>query len=75
MRWTNIPGETGYEIARSRYKTKNFRRVKRVSYKYSTTRIKTPRNRTYYYKIRAYKTVDGKRIYAPWSKVRAYRLR
>jgi len=75
LRWTNIPGESGYQISRSRYKTKRFSTVKRVSYKYSTTRIKTTRNRRYYYKIRAYKTVDGKRIYAPWSKVRAYRLR
>ncbi|HHW95095.1 MAG TPA: hypothetical protein GX736_04110 [Mogibacterium sp.] len=75
LRWTNIPGESGYQISRSRYKTKRFSTVKRVSYKYSTTRIKTPRNRRYYYKIRAYKTVDGKRIYAPWSAVRSYRLR
>ncbi|HHW95434.1 MAG TPA: InlB B-repeat-containing protein [Mogibacterium sp.] len=75
LRWRNIPGESGYQIARSRYKTKRFRTVKRVSSKYSATRLKTPRNRRYYYKIRAYKTVDGRRIYAPWSKVRSYRLR
>lgn len=76
LRWTNIPGESGYQIARSRYKTKRFSTVKRVLSQHSTTtRIKTPRNRRYYYKIRAYKTVDGRRIYAPWSAVRSYRLR
>lgn len=75
VKWTNIPGESGYQIARSAYKTKNFSTVKTPSYKYSSTTVKTKRNKTYYYKVRAYKTVDGKRIYAPWSSVRAYRLR
>ncbi|HHW95298.1 MAG TPA: leucine-rich repeat protein [Mogibacterium sp.] len=76
VRWTNIPGESGYQIVRSRYKTKGFRTIRRPSYKYSrTSRIRTTRNRRFYYKIRAYKNVDGKRIYGPWSNLRSYRLR
>lgn len=75
VRWTNIYGESGYQIARSRYKTKKFSVVKTASYKYSSATVKTTRNRTYYYKVRAYKTVSGKRIYGPWSAVRAYKLR
>lgn len=73
--WNNIPGETGYEIARSKYSTKKFVVVKRVSYKYKSARIKTSRYKKYYYKVRAYKTVNGKRIYGPWSSVKSYTLR
>ena len=65
--WNNIPGESGYQIARSKSSTKNFKIVKRVSKNYKSTKIKTPRYKKYYYKVRAYKTVNGKRIYGPWS--------
>lgn len=72
--WNNIPGESGYEIARSKYSTKKFSIVKRVSYKYKSTTIKTPRNVKYYYKVRAYKTVNGQKIYGPWSQATSYKL-
>ena len=47
---------------------------------YSTTTgktktITTKKGKTYYYKIRAYKVVDGKKIYAPWSDVKSYKLK
>ena len=72
--WNNIPGESGYQIARSKSSTKNFKIVKRVSKNYKSTKIKTPRYKKYYYKVRAYKTVNGKRIYGPWSSGKSYRL-
>ena len=73
--WNSIPGERGYEIARSKCSSEKFNVVKRVSCKYKSTIIKTPRNVKYYYKIRAYKTVSGKRVYGPWSSVVSYTLR
>ena len=75
VKWSNIPGESGYQIARSKYKNKGYSVVKTVSYKYSSYKIKTTRNKTYYYKIRAYKTVDGKKIYGPWSTYKSYKLK
>lgn len=69
VEWDNIPGESGYQIARSKYKTKKFSIVKRVNYKYSSAKVNTNTNIPYYYKVRAYKNVNGKRIYAPWSSV------
>ena len=35
--------------------------------------ISAEKVRTYYYKVRAYKIVDCKNIYAPWSKVTKYK--
>ncbi len=75
VKWANISGESGYQVYRSKYSNKNFVKVKTISSKYSSAKIKTTRNKTYYYKVRAYKTVDGKKICGPWSSVKKYKLR
>ena len=75
VKWAKINGTTGYQIARSKYKTKNFTTIKTVGSSYSKVTVTTTRNVTYYYKVRAYKTVDGNKIYGPWSSVRTYKLR
>ena len=65
--WTNIAGETGYQISRSTKKTGTniVSTVKTTTGKTKTLTV--PKNKKYYYKVRAYKTVDGKKIYGPWS--------
>ena len=73
--WTNIPGESGYQIAKSSYSTKKFSTVKTVSSKYSYAEIKVSKNKTYYYKVRAYKKDNGKTIYGPWSSAVKYKLK
>lgn len=73
--WTNLDGESGYQISKSTKKNGT-----NIISTYSTTtgKLKTftvTRNKTYYYKVRAYKKVNGKKIYGPWSNVRSYRLK
>lgn len=75
LSWSNINGESGYQISMSTSKTGT-----NIVSTYSTTTgktkiITTKKGKTYYYKIRAYKVVDGKKIYAPWSNVKAYKLK
>lgn len=72
--WKNIGGETGYQIARSKHKTKGYSVVKSRDFNYSSAKVKAATNKTYYYKVRAYKKVNGKKIYAPWSKCRKYKI-
>ncbi len=75
INWTNIEGETGYQIARSTKKSKGYMVVKTVkTTKAKSTTIKANK-KTYYYKVRPYKTVSGKKIYGPWSSPRKYKLR
>jgi len=71
--WTNIGGETGYQISQStsKSKTKIVATYKTTSGKSKT--IKATKGKTYYYKVRAYKTVGGKKIYGPWSSVVKYK--
>lgn len=72
--WSNIEGETGYQISKST--SKNGTNVV-STYRTSSARskiISAARGKTYYYKVRAYKTIDGKTYYAPWSNVKSYRL-
>ena len=71
--WTNIEGETGYQISRS---TKKANTSIVSTYKTTSGTSKTlsaKKGKTYYYKVRAYKVVNGKNIYAPWSNVISYK--
>lgn len=79
VRWNNIYGESGYQISRSTSKTGTY-----IVSTYGTTRgtykvLNTRKNRSYYYKVRAYKNVtkNGKtyRVYGPWSNAKYYKLR
>lgn len=72
--WTNINGETGYQISKSTKKNKigNVVTVKGSNAK--SKLIKVAKGKKYYYKVRAYKTVNGKKIYGPWSAAKAYTL-
>lgn len=73
--WTNISGATGYQISKSTKKTG----TNIVgTYKSATLKSKTfapTKNKIYYYKVRAYKTVDGKKIFGPWSNVVQFKLK
>ena len=73
--WQNIPGETGYQISQSASSTGT-----NVISTYATTTgtsktLTVPRNKNYYYRVRAYKTVNGEKIYGPWSSAKSYNLR
>lgn len=74
VRWTGISGATGYQIARSTCRSSGFRTVKSVSSKYRPAKISASKKRTYHYRVRAYRTENGKKIYGPWSSLRKYRL-
>ena len=72
--WGKVTGASGYQISRSTSKT-GTTAIKNVSASYSNTTISTARNKTYYYKVRCYRTVNNKKIYGPWSSVKAYKLK
>lgn len=67
--WDKVTGASGYEVYRSTSLDGKYSLSKRITSSsttnYTNTGLKT--GNTYYYKIRAYKTVDGKRVYSKFS--------
>ncbi len=73
--WVNIAGETGYQISRSVKKTGTniVSTVKGTSVKSKVLTV-PKKGKTYYYKVRAYKLVNGVKVCGPWSKVYSKKL-
>ncbi len=71
LSWKKVAGADGYEVYRSNSAKGKFKKIatsksgKSVSY----TNKKLSKNKTYYYKVRAYKNVKGKKVYGEYSKV------
>ena len=55
-------------------KTTKTATVKKGSSK-KTTIKKLAKGKTYYVKVRAYKTVDGKKVYGAWSSVKSVKVK
>ena len=69
--WTKVAGATGYVVYRSTSETGTYKSVKTIT-KGSTvsfTNTKLKNATTYYYKVRAYNTVSGKKVYGEYSSV------
>lgn len=68
LSWKRVTGASGYEIYR-RESGKKWKRLKTIK-KVGTVQLKVSLKpgRTYYYRVRAYKTGSGKKIYGAYSK-------
>ncbi len=60
----------GYEVFRATSKTGKYTKIKDIGYNDSLIfNNATTRGRKYFYKVRSYVYVDGKKVYSPFSKV------
>ncbi|WP_308618089.1 GH25 family lysozyme [uncultured Eubacterium sp.] len=67
--WSKVGGASGYQVMWSTYKnfSKNYK-TKSVKAKYRSKTVTTAQSKkTYYVRVRAYKTINGKKVYSPWS--------
>lgn len=67
--WSKVGGASGYQVMWSTYKnfSKNYK-TKSVKAKYlSKTVTAAQSKKTYYVRVRAYKTINGKKVYSQWS--------
>lgn len=71
LSWKKVAGADGYEVYRANAEKGKFKKIatsksgKSISY----TNKKLSKNKTYYYKVRAYKNVNGKKVYGAYSQV------
>ena len=74
LSWTKVSGASGYKVYRATKKNGSYKRI------FTTTKTKVvnkslKKGKTYYYKVRAYKTVKGKKIYGAYSAVKTVRAK
>ena len=71
LTWKSVNDASGYEIYRSTSESGKYIKEKTIekssTLSYKDTKATT--GKTYYYKIRAYKNVNGKKVYSSYSKV------
>lgn len=74
--WKKRSGVSGYQIQYSTSKKFKKATTKKVSAKKSSYTIKKLKSKkTYYVRIRTYKTVDGKKYYSSWSKAKKVKVK
>ncbi len=77
LSWKKINGVNGYEVYASTNKSSGFKNIKTITnkslVKYTKTGLKSKKR--YYFKVRSYKTVDGKKIYSSFSAVKSAKIK
>lgn len=75
--WKKQKNVSGYEIYRSTKKNKSFKKIKTLKKagKVTYTNKKLKKGKTYYYKVRAYKVVSGKKVYGKFSTVKKIKIK
>ncbi len=69
--WNKSESASGYSIYRATSKNGKYSLIKSTS-ALSYTNSKLTSNKTYYYKVRAFKTVNKKKIYGAYSDIKTY---
>ena len=77
VKWKKISNAQGYVVYRATSKNGKYKAVSTIK-KGSTvsyTNKKLTSKKTYYYKVRAYRVVNGKKVYSGYSKVKGVKIK
>ncbi|MBR1664031.1 MAG: CotH kinase family protein [Ruminococcus sp.] len=70
LTWKKISGASGYQLYYSTKKNGSYKLIKNLSSKTTGyTKSKLTSGKKYYFKLRAYKTINGKKYYSDFSKI------
>lgn len=75
--WKKVSGASGYQVmysTSSKFKSAKTATISKGS-STKTTIKKLTKGKTYYFKVRAYKTVDGNKVYGAWSSVKSVKVK
>lgn len=75
--WNKVKGASGYEVYRSSSKNGAYQKIASVTKNKAVNRYADKKLQTkacYYYKLRAYKVVAGKKIYSSFTAVKAAKM-
>ncbi len=68
--WKAVSGASGYEVWMATSSTGTYSKIKTTS-SLSFTKTNLTKNKTYYFKVRAYKTVNGAKVYGAFTSVKS----
>jgi len=74
--WSNVSGESGYQVYYSTKKDSGYKKVK--SYKVNVvkgSKSKLKSGKKYYFKVRAYKKTASGTVYSAWSAVKSVKIK
>ena len=72
--WQKVNGATGYQVYYSTSKDGEYTKLKTTSsLSFKKTSLKS--GKTYYFKVRAYKKVDGKTVYGAFSDIKSVKVK
>ncbi len=74
--WSNVSGETGYEVYYSTRKSSGYKKL--ASYKVNVTKgskSKLTSKKTYYFKVRSYKKTATGKVYSSWSTIKSIKIK
>lgn len=73
--WKAVSGAEGYDVYYGTSKSKVTSTVKKGTKALTVTKTKLKSKKTYYFRIRAYKTVNGKKVYTSYSSVKSVKVK
>lgn len=69
LKWKKVSGASGYEIQMSTKAKTGFETIKNAKAKVTGyTKKSLSKSKVYYFRMRTYKTINGKKFYSSWSK-------
>lgn len=75
LKWTNVADESGYEIVYATKKDGTYKSLGTTKANVVTLTKSLTRGGTFYFKVRAYKTIDGEKVYSNYSSVKSIKIK
>ncbi|MDO5520206.1 MAG: PQQ-binding-like beta-propeller repeat protein [bacterium] len=77
LNWNKVSYASGYEIYQSTKKNGTYKKVATINKAKTTKKTvsKLKRNKTYYYKVRAYRVVNKKKVYSSFSGIKSVKTK
>ncbi len=74
--WKKVTGANGYEIYMSQSKNGTYNKIATTSSKTTSfTKKSLTKGKTYYFKVRAYKTINNKNVSSSWSSIKSVKVK
>ena len=77
LKWNSVDGASGYQIWRANEKSGTYSIIKTITDGEATSYLNSglKSGKTYYYKVRAYVELDGKKTFGEYSKIQSIQVK